>query len=46
MSIQKPQLDRFKEAARALETDDAPARFKERLATLVKHKATVPPEAD
>ena len=32
------QLDKFKEAARQLETDDEPERFKERLGKLVKHK--------
>lgn len=37
------QLDKFKEAARELKTDDDPKRFKERLAKLVKHK---PPTKD
>jgi hypothetical protein len=32
------QLDKFKEAARDLETDADPERFKERLGKLVKHK--------
>lgn len=32
------QLDKFKEAARKLETDDDPERFKDRLAKVVKHK--------
>lgn len=32
------QLDKFKEAARELGTDDDPARFEERLRKLVKHK--------
>ncbi len=32
------QLDKFKEAARDLETDDDPERFKERLGKLVKQK--------
>lgn len=32
------QLDKFKEAARALETDDDETRFKERLGKLVKHR--------
>jgi len=32
------QLDKFKEAARDLETDDDPERFKERVGKLVKHK--------
>ena len=34
----QPQLDKFKAAARELETDDDPQRFNERLAKLVKHK--------
>ena len=34
----KTQLDKFREAARALETDDDEARFKERVGKLVKHK--------
>ncbi len=34
----KVQLDKFKEAARELETDNDPKRFKERLGKLVKHK--------
>ena len=41
MTDQKTQSDKFKEAARELETDDDPERFKERLGKLVKHK---PPE--
>ena len=32
------QLDKFKAAARELETDDDPVRFKERVGKLVKHK--------
>jgi hypothetical protein len=36
---EKTQLDKFKEAARDLETDDDPERFKERLGKLVKHKS-------
>lgn len=32
------QPDKFKEAARELETDNDPERFKERLGKLVKHK--------
>lgn len=35
---QKPQLDKFKEAARQLETDDDEDRFEERLKKLVKQK--------
>jgi hypothetical protein len=34
----KSQSEKFKEAARHLETDDDPERFKERLGKLVKHK--------
>lgn len=34
----KTQLDKFKEAARELETDDDPERFKERLAKIARHK--------
>ena len=34
----RSQLDKFKEAARDLETDDDPKRFDERLGKLVKHK--------
>lgn len=40
----KTQADRFKEAARELETDDNPERFKERLRKLVKHKPVEKPE--
>lgn len=36
--MSKSQSDKFKEAARQLETDDDPERFKERLRKLVKHK--------
>jgi hypothetical protein len=32
------QLDKFKQAARELETDDDEARFDERMKKLVKHK--------
>ncbi|WP_200955703.1 hypothetical protein [Sphingomonas sp. Root241] len=38
MSEPKSQLEKFKEAARELETDDDPERFKERLGKLVKTK--------
>lgn len=34
----KSQLDKFKQAAHELETDDDPKRFAERLGKLVKHK--------
>lgn len=33
------QLDKFKEAARELETDDDPDRFKQRLGKIVKAQA-------
>jgi hypothetical protein len=35
---QPSQLDKFKAAARELETDDDPKRFEERIGKLVKHK--------
>lgn len=38
MTEPKTQLDKFKEAARELETDDDEARFDERVRKLVKHK--------
>lgn len=34
----KVQSDKFKEAARELETDDDPERFKARVGKLVRHK--------
>ena len=34
----KPQIDKFKKAARDLECDDDPKRFTERLGKLVKPK--------
>lgn len=34
----KSQSDKFKQAARELETDDDPARFDERMKKLVKQK--------
>lgn len=37
-SEKKKQLDRFKEAARELETDDDEAKFNEKLRKLVKQK--------
>ena len=40
----KSQLDKFKEAARELEADDDPERFKERLAKIAKHKPVEKPE--
>ena len=45
--MQKPdsaQLDKFKQAARELETDDDEARFDERVRKLVKHKPVEKPE--
>lgn len=38
MNKNKTQLDRFKEAARQLETDDDEERFNERLKKLAKQK--------
>ncbi|MFK7835888.1 MAG: hypothetical protein AB8B60_06690 [Sulfitobacter sp.] len=38
MEKEKTQLDRFKEAARELETDDDEAKFNEKLGKLVKQK--------
>lgn len=38
MEQEKSQLDRFKEAARQLETDDDEERFNEKLGKLVKQK--------
>lgn len=38
MSNDKSQLQRFKEAARELETDDDEQRFEERLKRVVKQK--------
>lgn len=38
MPYDKTQLDKFKAAAREVETDDDPQRFKERLGKMVKHK--------
>lgn len=37
--MSQSQLDKFKEAARELETDDDPERFKERVGKLVKQKS-------
>jgi len=41
---QAAQLDKFKQAARELETDDDPEHFKERLEKLVKHRPVEKPE--
>ena len=38
------QVDKFKEAARDLETDDDEARFDERLRKIVKHKPVEKPQ--
>jgi hypothetical protein len=38
MTKEPSQLDKFKQAARERESDDDPARFKERPGKLVKHK--------
>ena len=38
------QLEKFKQAARELETDDDEARFDERVKKLVKHKPVEKPE--
>lgn len=44
MDKDQSQSDKFKEAARALECDDDPERFDERMAKLVKHKPVEKPE--
>ena len=44
MTEPKTQLDKFKEAARNLETDDDEARFDDRLRKIVKHKPVEKPE--
>ena len=41
----QPQLDKFKEAARALECDDDDQRFKDKIKRLVKHKPVEEPDA-
>jgi hypothetical protein len=38
MGDEKPQIDKFKDAARELECDDDEQHFKERLGKLVKAK--------
>ncbi len=38
MAEKQTQLDKFKEAARELRTDNDEARFKEKLGKLVKHR--------
>jgi hypothetical protein len=42
----KTQLDRFKEAAREIGTDDDEAKFNENLGKLVKRKLTDEPESE
>ena len=44
MTESKSQLEKFKQAARELETDDDEARFDERVRKLVKHKPVGKPE--
>lgn len=44
MKTDKTQLDKFKEAARELETDDDEKRFDERVKKLVKQKPVDKPE--
>ncbi len=38
MTREQTQLDKFKQAAKELETDNDSKRFKERVGKLVKHK--------
>ena len=42
----KPQIDRFKEAARELECDDDEQRFKEQIAKLAKVARPAKPKPD
>jgi hypothetical protein len=44
MTDDQTQLDKFKQAARELETDDDPQRFKERLAKIARQKPAEKPE--
>lgn len=50
MAEEKPRrseqshLDKFKETARELETDDDTGRFKDRLGKVMKHKPVEKPE--
>jgi hypothetical protein len=46
MTDDRPQLDKFKDAARALDCDDDEQRFRERVRKLVKHKPVEKPAAD
>jgi hypothetical protein len=45
-SPDKPQLDKFKDAARALDCDDDDERFKARVTKLVTKKAAEPAVKD
>lgn len=42
--VEKPQIDKFKDAARELECDDDEQRFKDRLGKLVKPQASPSPD--
>ncbi len=44
-SDDRPQVDKFKDAAREIECDDDAERFRERIAKLVKHKPVSKPES-
>ena len=44
MNNQTSRFDKFNEAARALECDDDPERFRERARKLVRHKQVEKPE--
>ncbi|MGN8546120.1 hypothetical protein ACQPTN_15130 [Bradyrhizobium sp. 13971] len=41
---EKSQLEKFKQAARDLETDDSEKRFNERLGKIAKQKPPAPPK--
>jgi hypothetical protein len=45
MTDEPTQLDKFKQAARELETDDDEARFDERMKRLMKQKPAEKPES-
>jgi hypothetical protein len=44
MAKAKSQIDKFKEAARELETDDSEKRFNERLGKIARQKPQVEPK--
>jgi len=44
LADEQSQVERFREAARALECDDDEARFDERVKNLVRHKPVTEPE--